>query len=83
MAAQPFAGSKEKVLNRLKALRGGKLYDAKWGSRFRGEGIFAEQIAQLFAVARRQAGFAEQSEPSRLSTAVFRRPGGTQLPLLR
>jgi DNA repair photolyase len=78
-----FPDRKEKVLNRLKALHGGKLYDATWGSRFRGEGIFAEQIARLFAVARRQAGFAEQIDPPSLSTAAFRRPGGTQLPLFK
>ena len=51
-----FPDRKEKVLNRLRAMRGGKLYDAQWGKRFSGEGIFAEQIAQMFEVARRKAG---------------------------
>jgi DNA repair photolyase len=74
-----FPDRKEKVLNRLKAMRGGKLYDAEWGKRFRGEGIFAEQIAQMFDVARRKAGFKDRF--SELSTAAFRRPGGTQLSL--
>ena len=41
-------------------MRGGKLYDAQWGSRMRGEGIFAEQIAQMFDVARRKAGFKDE-----------------------
>jgi DNA repair photolyase len=76
-----FPDQKEKVLNRLKALRGGKLYDAEWGSRFRGEGIFAEQIARMFEVARRQAGFKPTRDQTELSTAAFRRPGGTQLSL--
>ena len=48
-----FPDKKEKVLNRLRAMRGGKLYDAEWNKRFSGEGIFAEQIAQMFEVARR------------------------------
>ena len=74
-----FSDRKEKVLNRLKAMRGGKLYDAQWGKRFSGEGIFAEQIAQMFEVARRKAGF--KNDYAELSTAAFRRPGGTQLSL--
>jgi DNA repair photolyase len=71
---------KDRVLSRLRELRGGKLYDATFGQRMRGEGIFAEQIKQLFAVSARRAGL-NQAE-IKLSTAHFRRPGGTQLELL-
>ena len=74
-----FPDRKEKVLNRIKSMRDGKLYDAAWGKRFRGEGIFAEQIAQMFEVARRRAGF--KDDFAELSTSAFRRPGGTQLSL--
>jgi DNA repair photolyase len=74
-----FSGRKEKVLNRIKAMRGGKLYDAQWGSRMRGEGIFAEQIEAMFDVARRQAGI--KNDHPGLSAAAFRRVGGTQLSL--
>ena len=74
-----FPDRKEKVLNRLRAMHGGKLYDAQWGKRFSGEGIFAEQIAQMFAVACRRAGI--RNEDVELSTAAFRRAGGTQLSL--
>jgi DNA repair photolyase len=74
-----FPDRKEKVLNRIKAMRGGKLYDAQWGTRMRGEGIFAEQIAQMFEVAKRKARFTEDFQE--LSTAHFRRPGGAQLSL--
>jgi hypothetical protein len=45
-----------------------------------GEGIFAEQIAQMFQVARRKAGYSD--EHPGLSTAAFRRPGGAQMELL-
>jgi DNA repair photolyase len=72
-----FPDRKEKVLNRIKAMRGGKLYDAQWGTRMRGEGIFAEQIAQMFEVAKRKAGFIDGR--GELSTENFRRPGGNQL----
>jgi DNA repair photolyase len=74
-----FPDRKEKVLNRIKAMRSGKLYDAQWGKRMRGEGIFAEQIAQMFEVARRKAGF--KRDGRELSTAHFRRSGGAQLSL--
>ena len=74
-----FPDRKEKVLNRIRALRGGKLYDAKWGERMRGQGIFADQIADMFDVARRKAGFKDGWKD--LSTAAFRKPGGSQLSL--
>jgi DNA repair photolyase len=66
-----FPDRKDKVLNRVRDLRGGKLYDAKWGVRGRGEGIFAEQIQALFDVACRKHGLNE--DPYELSTAHFRR----------
>jgi len=74
-----FPDRKEKVLNRIRAMRGGKLYDAQWGKRMSGEGIFAEQIAMMFDVARRKAGF--KDDDRELSLASFRRPGGAQLSL--
>jgi hypothetical protein len=67
------------VLNRIRAIRGGKLNDPRFGSRMRGEGIFAEQIAQMFHVARRRVGIPD--EGPELSTAHFRCPGGKQLEL--
>jgi len=72
-------GKKDKVLHRIRAIRGGKLNDPRFGSRMRGEGIFADQIAQMFHVARRKAGFPEDGPE--LSTAAFRRPEGSQLAL--
>ena len=74
-----FPEKKEKVLNRIRALRGGKLNDPRFGSRMRGEGIFAEQIAQMFQIARRRVGIPD--EGPELSVANFRRPGVTQLAL--
>jgi DNA repair photolyase len=77
--ATHFPDRKEKVLNRLRAMHGGKLYDAQWGKRMGGEGIFAEQLAQMFDVARRKAGIG--NDDVELSTASFRRAGGGQLSL--
>jgi DNA repair photolyase len=75
-----FPDRKEKVLNRIKAMRDGKLYNSQWGSRMRGEGIFAEQIEAMFDVARRKAGFTDVRNYE-LSTASFRRPDGPQMSL--
>ena len=67
-----FPDRKEKVLGRIRHLRGGKkLNDSQWATRMRGEGIFAEQVAALFEVGCRRAGFGDRPK---LSTAAFRRP---------
>ena len=65
-------GHRDKVLSRIESMRGGKLYDSRWGVRMKGEGIFAEQIRALFALAKRKAGF--PGEVPDLSTAAFRVP---------
>ena len=67
-----FPDRKDKVLNRIRDLRGGKLYDAQWGVRGRGTGIFAEQIRALFDVTCRRVGLNE--ERYELSTDAFRKP---------
>src|SRR6266568_7224941 len=58
--AAHFPDRKDKVLNRLRAIRHGKLYESAFGERMRGEGIFADQIDSLFEVARRKYGLAER-----------------------
>lgn len=67
-----FPDRKEKVLNRLRDLHGGNLYDSKWGNRMRGEGAFVEQIEQMFEIGCRKAGL--NRVELELSTAAFRRP---------
>jgi len=74
-----FPLKKDKVLDRIRAVRHGKLNESQFGDRMRGHGIFSEQIDQLFGVACRKAGLSERFFD--LSTASFRRPGGTQLGL--
>jgi DNA repair photolyase len=72
-------GKKERVLDRVRQMRGGKLYEADWGKRMKGEGIFAKQISDLFAIAARRAGLNKSA--IELSTRHFRRPAGAQLEL--
>jgi DNA repair photolyase len=78
--ATHFPDRKEKVLNRLRSMRHGKLNESAFGKRMRGEGIFAEQVDALFDAARRKHGIAG-SLPE-LSTAAFRRASKEQLSLL-
>ena len=72
-----FPERKDKVLNRIRSMRGGELNDASFGSRMRGEGLFAKHIAQLFSISCRRAGMGEGRFP-KLSTAAFRGGGGAQ-----
>ncbi len=73
-----FPDRKEKVLGRIRRLRGnGRLNNSKWHTRMTGEGIFAEQTASLFEVARHRAGIGARPQ---LSIAAFRR-STTQLDL--
>jgi DNA repair photolyase len=74
--SQHLPDKKEKILGRIRATRGGKLNDPRFGSRMRGEGIFADTIRELFTLACKRQGLTKRF-PS-LSTAAFRRPGKTQ-----
>jgi DNA repair photolyase len=66
-----FPERKSRVLNRVKEIRGGKLYDSTFGSRMRGEGIYAQHMKTLFETARRKVGLDSDRTP--LSTDAFRR----------
>lgn len=70
---------KARVLDRLRQFSGGSLYRSEWGKRMTGEGIFADQLRQMFDVSGRRAGL--NQEPITLATSHFRRPGGEQLNL--
>ena len=74
-----FPDRVERVLNRVRDLRGGALNVSTFGERFRGEGVQADDLATLFRVARRRAGL-DPRGPA-LSVAAFRRPPGPQLEL--
>ena len=72
--ARHYPDRKEKVLNRLKAIRGGRINDPNFGTRMRGEGVFADQIESMFDAACRRAGIAGRRPE--LSAAAFRVPFG-------
>lgn len=68
-----FPERKEKVLNRIREVRCGRLYDSRFHVRGRGDGPYAQQVRRLFQIALRKAGLAHEMPP--LSAAAFRRPG--------
>jgi DNA repair photolyase len=74
-----FPLRKERVLNRIRSMRGGKLNDPNFGSRMSGEGAFAEQMQQMFELGCRKAGISQQRP--KLRTDLFKRPLEGQLDL--
>ncbi len=53
---ETFPERADKVLNRIREIRGGKLNDPRFGHRMRGEGPYAAQIAELHRLACKRAG---------------------------
>jgi DNA repair photolyase len=70
--ARNYPDRKEKVLNQIRSARGGKLNDARFGARMRGEGVFAEHLAALFRLTCRRLGLNRERAPR--TTEHFRRP---------
>jgi DNA repair photolyase len=66
------------VLNRIHDARGGKAYDARFGSRMRGTGVFAELMAKRFQLAVQRLGFDDRSS---LDCSQFVPPSGPQMTL--
>ncbi len=48
----------DRVLNRLRDIRGGKLSDTRFGKRMRGEGVYWDSVRSLFEVSRKRCGLA-------------------------
>jgi DNA repair photolyase len=69
---QHFPDRKNKILNRIREIRGGKLNDSNFYTRMSGEGPFAEHLSQMFDLGKRRAGITEKLPP--LSRDLFRRP---------
>lgn len=67
-----FPERRDKVLNRIRAMRHGDLNETRFGARMRGDGIWAEQLRAVFDLHRRRLGLDRRT--IRLSAAAFRRP---------
>ncbi len=66
------------VRRALAGMRGGRLYDHRWGARMRGTGTRAALLAKRFRLAARRLGY---GEPPALRCDRFRPPLGEQLAL--
>lgn len=69
-AHERYPDRADKILNRIRAMRGGNLNDPNFGSRMKGAGVFAQQISQLFEMHKKEYGL---DRGRKLSTAHFRR----------
>jgi len=70
----------ERVLSLIRQMRGGKLYDAEFGSRMRGEGPLAILLSQRFAAAVKRLGLNRIGV--RLDTSAFHVPESARTALV-
>jgi DNA repair photolyase len=70
---------KEKVLNKIRSLKNGKLNRYQFGERFRVEGAYGDQMRQLLQIHANRLGLNKNREP--LNTDAFKRPDTQQLRL--
>ncbi len=70
--AAHFPDRAGRIMSRLREMHGGKDYDPGWYRRMRGEGPYADVIAQRFAVAAKRLGLATRAP--RLRRDLFRTP---------
>lgn len=72
-------GRKEKVLNRIRSMKNGKLNRYEFGERFRVEGPYGDQLNQLLDIHSRRLGLNQKRKS--LATEHFERPEAGQLRL--
>jgi DNA repair photolyase len=65
----------DRVLHRIRETRGGKMNDARFGVRGKGEGPYADAINRLFEQTAQKLGF-ETDRPPDDGPSTFRRPRG-------
>jgi DNA repair photolyase len=69
---QHFPERAARVMARVREMRGGRDYDARFGARMKGEGVWAQLLAQRFAKA--AARFGLNRERVELDLTQFRKP---------
>jgi DNA repair photolyase len=66
-----YPGRKDRVLNKLREMHGGALYDSTFGVRGKGTGPYAGQLKDLFRATARRLGY---QAPPELNHLAFRAP---------
>ena len=70
-----FPDRAKRVMNRIRDMRGGNDYDSSFGSRMRGEGVWADLIKQRFEKAAKRFGIGDRGTRfASLDTSRFCRP---------
>jgi DNA repair photolyase len=69
-----FPERAQRVMNRIRDMRGGKDYDANFATRMRGEGLWADMIRQRFAKGLKRYGLNKSGRYGQLDCSLFRKP---------
>lgn len=69
-AHENYPDRAERILNKIRSMRDGKLNDPEFGTRMRGVGVHADQIADMFSMYRKKYNLTRRIN---LSTGHFRR----------
>src|SRR5476649_2625144 len=70
-----FPERAQRVMNRVREMRGGKDYDSDFATRMKGEGVWAELIRQRVKIATERLGMGKRGvRYSQLDASQFRRP---------
>lgn len=77
---EEFPDRKNKVLSRIREMRGGQLNNREFGRRMRGQGTYAEQLRSLFRLGLRRAGLKKERPVPELRTDLFCVPGSSVQP---
>ena len=64
----------ERIIKRLRDIRGGCLDDSRFGHRMRGSGPYWESICNLFAVSKKRYRLGDTSAPEPVPAQVYKRP---------
>jgi DNA repair photolyase len=71
---EAFPDRAARVWSNIRQVRGGRLYDSRFGARMEGSGPRWAAIESLFEIECRRLGFNRREEPRRPRTSTFRRP---------
>ena len=69
-----FPERADRVMNRIRDMRGGKDYDSDFATRMRGEGLWADMIRQRFVKGLKRYGLNKSNRFGELDCSLFRRP---------
>ncbi|WP_250452002.1 PA0069 family radical SAM protein [Caballeronia sp. ATUFL_M2_KS44] len=77
--AAHFAGRADRVMSRVRDMRGGKDYDSDFAKRMKGEGLWADMLKQRFHQATKRLGL-NQRNRGILDMSDFKRPAIVKMP---